>query len=326
MEYKDNISRELRKIAPNEAIETLGVHLSPDGNDTTQYKVLRNKATDWAAKIKRGGNISRNDAWIYINTTICKTLEYPLPVACLSKEQYTSIMAPVLETSLPGVGISRKFNRKYIHGPSECFGLGIPSLYSYQGASHIDMLTSHWKDNSTTSELLRCSMECLKVELGLPLNPLNYQYDIWSEAVTPCWLTSTWKFMSEYGITIDLVIPETPLRRDEYQYLMELFHDAGATKTQLKHLNRCRLFLRVISLADIFEADGKTITLQAWKGSRMIETRKNIVWPNQKRPNESQWTLWRSLLRNTLQLTKRRATSPQSLGMWNESPEAESWK
>ena len=326
MKDTDNISRELRKTKPNEAIETLGVHLAPDGNDDTQYGVLRNKAIDWSAKIKRGGNISRNDAWICMNTTICKTLEYPLPVTCLSREQCTSIMAPVLETALPGVGISRKFNRKYIHGPPDCFGLNIPSLYSYQGASHIDMLTSHWKDESTTGELLRGSMECLKVELGLPLNPLQYQYEIWSASVTPCWITSTWKFMSEYGITIDLVIPEISLRREKDQYLMKLFHDAGSTKNQLKYLNRCRLFLRVVTLADIFEADGKTITTQAWNGSKMMETRKNIVWPVQKRPNEIQWTLWRSFLRKTLQLTNRKAPSPQSLGMWKESPEAENWK
>ena len=326
MKDKDNINRELRKTRPSEAIETLGVHLAPDGNDTTQYEVLRTKAIGWANKIKRGGNIARNDAWICMNATICKTLEYPLPVTCLTRAQCTSIMAPVLDTALPGVGISRKFNRKYIHGPPECYGLSITSLYVYQGASHVDMLTSHWKEKSTTGELLRGTIECLKVELGLPSNPLQYEYERWSESITPCWITATWKFMSEYDISIDLEIPEIPLRREKDQYLMKMFYDSGATKIQLRDLNKCRLHLKVVTLADIFEANGKTITTQAWNGDKMMETRKNIIWPDQPRPIGTQWTLWRSFLRKALLLNNKIAPETHALGKWTEAPEAEDWK
>ena len=79
----------------------------------------------------------------------------------MTREQYTKILTPVLEKALPGVGISRRLLRNYIHGPHECFGLDIPSLFTYQGAAHLDLLVTHWNENSTTGNLLNTSMENL---------------------------------------------------------------------------------------------------------------------------------------------------------------------
>ena len=326
MKDTNNEEKILRKIGPNEAIETLGVHLTPNGNDEIQFQVMKEKSIQWANKIKSAGRLSRQDVWTGLRSTILKTLEYPLPVTCLTKDQCTKIMYPILEVSLPGVGISRKFLRNYIHGPPECFGLDVPSLFTYQGASHIDLLVTHWKEESTTSQLLRSSMESLQVEIGLEGNPLNINFQIWSEAATPCWLTSTWEFMSQYEIKIDLELKTIPLRQVGDKFLMEQFISHGAKKSDSVKLNRCRLFLKVMTFADICNANGDEVVPEAWIGSKLIESRKKIEWPVQGRPDEISWRMWRSFLRKILTLTNKHIPVNHQLGPWIETPDFRSWK
>ena len=141
---------------------------------------------------------------------------------------------------------------------------------------------------------------------------------------TPSWLAATWEFMDKFNIHIDLPLPRFQLRRDQDAFIMEKFVEAGATSRELGILNRCRLFLRVITFADIFEADGHTITLEAWQGRPMQELRKGYQWPIQGRPGEFQWRKWRSFLRRIFKLRQRRSPA-QVLGDWVEDGNANGW-
>jgi len=119
----------------------------------------------------------------------------------------------VLEIASPGVGISRKLLHKYIHALEEAYGFDITSMYTCQRATRVDMLVSHWKENSTIERLLQASMEISIVEVGLADNSLNQEYERWEENATPCWITSAWQFMSEYNIHMNIDIPTIEMRR-----------------------------------------------------------------------------------------------------------------
>ena len=75
---------------------------------------------------------------------------------------------------------------------------------------------------------------------------------------------------------------------------MEDFLLEAPTASELKQLNLCRLYLRVITLSDICECNGLTITRQCWEGIRPINTTQ--LWPNQAKPPSSHWTTWRKFL------------------------------
>jgi hypothetical protein len=55
-----------------------GVHLAPDGNNKQQHLQMKEKAIKWADSM-RTGVIPKDDAWLAFNSTIWKTLLYPLP-------------------------------------------------------------------------------------------------------------------------------------------------------------------------------------------------------------------------------------------------------
>ena len=53
-------------------------------------------------------------------------------------------------------------------------------------------------------------------------------------------------------------------------YLIEAFGNFGFKPKQLVKLNRCRLYLQVISLADIVDGLGKLIYPKAYLGVKLI--------------------------------------------------------
>ena len=94
----------------------LGVFLAMDGNTETQIEYTRRVADERYDKV-RVGHLTRFDAWTAFNTTIMKSLEYPLLALTLTDNECTKIMAPVLKGGLPNMGICRMMARSLVYAP-----------------------------------------------------------------------------------------------------------------------------------------------------------------------------------------------------------------
>jgi hypothetical protein len=51
-------------------------------------------------------------------------------------------------------------------------------------------------------QLLHASLEQLKLEMGIKGSLLSSSYAQYGILATPCWLTHTWKFLSEFQMKI----------------------------------------------------------------------------------------------------------------------------
>ena len=78
----------------------LGVFLAIDGGNDVQIKHMRRVAEVWYDQI-RVGHLSRYDAWSALQSTVMKTLEYPLLALTLTEAECSTIMAPVLTGGTP---------------------------------------------------------------------------------------------------------------------------------------------------------------------------------------------------------------------------------
>ena len=137
----------------NESACTLGVHLAPDGNNDAMVNTLRQKAEEWKANIQ-AGYLNRHKAWLALNTTVMKSLLYPLPALTLTEAQCAKIMAPVISAGLNCLGVSSKMPRKIVYGNKDEFGLGIINLYHYQGTERISILNKYVDQNTKTGKML----------------------------------------------------------------------------------------------------------------------------------------------------------------------------
>jgi hypothetical protein len=112
----DGRTQVLARLSVNVARRTLGAYLAPDGNDQTQFEVLRAAARTWKDQI-RTGHLPRRLVWESMATTILKTLQYPLPATTLTRQQCDAIMVPILQGGLPASGIARTFPRAVVYAP-----------------------------------------------------------------------------------------------------------------------------------------------------------------------------------------------------------------
>jgi hypothetical protein len=67
--------------------------MAPDGKTERQFTKLHRLALDWVANIQQG-QLTKNEMWVALQSTIWRTLSYCLPIISLSKSQWESICPP----------------------------------------------------------------------------------------------------------------------------------------------------------------------------------------------------------------------------------------
>ena len=72
------------------------------------------------------------------------------------------------------------------------------------------------------------------------------------------------------------------LKREGDFFLKERFASLGFKKKQLAHLNRCQIFLQVISTIDVVIESGDTLCSLIYEGKRDTYHRSQLVWPEQE--------------------------------------------
>ena len=318
---------ELRQFEASEASETLGVLLSPDGNDTAAKEALIRKATLWSELIHKG-HLKATDVMLAMDTTIVPALQYPLTALTLNEKECTSIMAPILDVALPHSQICRTFPRAVVYGPKALMGLGKTDLYVRQGAMQIGILQQYLHTETMTGELLRSNIEIIKIHIGIGSNLFQLDYDRLQRLVPSSLIKHIWHFSNKYNISIqEEVTSDILLRRGNDKYLMEEIakYDNQFTNNDLTHINRCRIYLKVATLADVSNGNGTMIRQGVMKGEMMMHNRDYYKWPRQSRPGIASWRLWRKALKECFMRNVRLHLSPGlHLGRWNDG-RSEGW-
>jgi hypothetical protein len=82
----NDVRKEVRRIEPHQAEETLEVWIAPDGNVDMQFEKMLEKSILWADQM-RTGVIRKDETWLALQSTIWRTLCYPLNATNLSETQ-----------------------------------------------------------------------------------------------------------------------------------------------------------------------------------------------------------------------------------------------
>jgi hypothetical protein len=108
--------RTIKRYEVFEAQETLGIHLAPDGSTDAQADKMRDMAQRWADEI-RTGKIACDESWLAIQSTIWRTLSYPLSAINLTEDQCDMTIRPILTYGLPSIGVCHNYPRKLVYAP-----------------------------------------------------------------------------------------------------------------------------------------------------------------------------------------------------------------
>ena len=83
-----------------------------------------------------------------------------------SEAEWETIMVPLLQTGLPCAGISSKFPRDVLYGPSTFQGFGVIHPWYHQQLTYLIVLMEHTQQNTMTGQLLTTSFEQLRLKIG----------------------------------------------------------------------------------------------------------------------------------------------------------------
>jgi len=216
---------------------------------------------------------------------------------------------------LPKLHVNRHTAHSIIFGPEKFGGLALPNLYVTNNIDKLKLFLGHLRIRDRTGKLIDIDMTYIQLLSGsgtLFLNQDAQQFR-WLETG---WLTSLWLFTSKHSLTFyypNQWLPTLPKRND--RYLMEAFAQLHLPLSHMKALNRCRIFLQVITFSDIASPDG-TRFLQSIKQGRQLKERTSILmWPAQGIPSKADWKIWSSSLASF----ETHGKLIQQLGQWEVS-------
>ena len=197
----------LTRHDPDHAEETLGLWIAPNANQSAQVRALQEKILKWSDKI-RTRQLSISLSWLF-TSGLTMALRYPLAATNLSKKDCHCIMQPFLDIALPALGLPRRMPHAVIFAPTEFMGYGLADIWFQQAVDQIQVCLDYGPrtEGDITGHLLRDVTESLRLELGLPLSPLTYDYKKLHLCTTATKLHVLWEFCSDSGFLLKDGIP-----------------------------------------------------------------------------------------------------------------------
>ena len=216
-------------------------------------------------------------------------------------------------TSLFKMGFHKNYPKAVVYGPVFKGGLNMVDLTIEDGVRGITHFLHHMYSKDSIAKLIHISLQIMQLEADRGQD-LFMDSSIYISYVTPTWITNLRSFMEQHNLRIRLKDPwKLTLQCENDQFIMEMFTVKKISSFKLFHLNCCRMYLNVLTLADITTADGLSIR-QDIVECRLPRDRKSpLVWPNQPEPTPQQKSKWKAGLlscmlksasRELLQLTK----------------------
>jgi len=93
---------------------------------------------------------------------------------------------------------------------------------------------------------------------------------------------------------------------------MDIFQERRLAIKDMRALNRCRIYLQVLTISDITETDGKTIMRAVKTGQLLDDRTSTLLWPKQGRPSPQEWNIWKLNLAHL----EEKGKLVQPLGLW----------
>jgi hypothetical protein len=288
-------TQSLEFLPPSVAHKTLGHYKEPVGLQKTQFWRLKEKS-DHITEFLWSTYFTREEAWTFYRSCYVPAVTYPLTSSFLSGSQLKAIQAKAMAIITAKCGFNRHTKSEILYGPRDIGGADFCHLQSQQGIGQTTYFLRHWRNQSSVGKLLKCAVAWAQLAVGTSYSIME-RVDHSLPHLESKWLASLRTFLASISASLlldDPCIP--PLQREHDQYLMDLIlQSTRFTPQEVRRLNYCRLYLQVVTLADISKPNGEDLDPCFLQGTSSLQsgcTRWHTV--HQDRPSDREWTLWRS--------------------------------
>jgi hypothetical protein len=288
-------SSKIRYKHVNEPNEGLGVKLCPDSSQQHEFDKREQQSKTIAARVA----VTRfrvREAWIALTVNILPSVTYSFGITRFTKKQLQRIAVPLNKVMLPKLGINRNMKRIALEAPIELGGINYPSIETIQDQKNISLVLRQLQQGKELATDLRILISQVQLESGL-IKP------ILDDTKTPLLYLEPGLIMhlrDRLGVANgSIVIAESwqpGLQRLGDKSIMEaIVRLKNLTKRQLEHINQCRKWLRVVTIAELASEDGKYISPDRLNGQWRAKSRLN--WPRQPPPTKEMWDVFRRAIK-----------------------------
>jgi len=259
----DGVLEIIKRLETDESKEAVGIIQNAEGDEEDMLTEMEEKASTWIRHI-RNGHLPRHLAWQACKGTIMRSIAYPFPATTISTKQAFTAMQKFYRETIPTLGTNRNFPHELRYAPAKYNGLGLPNWKWEQEIAHVQELLTHGGSATLTGDFFRSQVEQVQVEIGTNIPLFSLPFKRYGTNVTPCWIKCLWEFVSEHGITLENDdLPTLTLQRRHDAFLMDVFRRFYHSPDSIMRLNRVRIHMQAMTLADVTTGDGTAIRQSA---------------------------------------------------------------
>lgn len=308
-------------LPPKEPNIGLGFRLCPNANQEPHFQNVLLGIRKICAGVGPA-HLTEHEIRQLLTQRLIPKLTYALHLSSFSPSQCGQIDTIIRQTIIPRMRLNRHFPSAVLYGPMELGGLDFMQVRTLQLTTQITYLLKQLRWDKTVANDIIVTLDTLQLASGLskplmeyPTSPINYLGESYFLNIraqlagigASIWIEEAWK-------------PQPHRVHDDF--IMDRFTQIpGITRKELRQANAVRMYMRIITIADIADPSGEFIPDDMLTGKWQAGT--DLFWPYQICPPPAFWAVFRRCLRHTFCTT----TSPnqpiengmdldQRLGAW----------
>ena len=313
---KESESREyiqIPLISGKEAIKRLGVWSSCDGKWSTEVSKWIEFSTNFGRRV-RGAGFSRVAGELAYKSVWLAKFRYSAAVIGYSQNQLKEIQSKITGPCIAAAGYSSKMPRSVIFGPVEYGGLEWDDCLLISIYEKLKLLIGSIRLQDKLGRMLEIQLTWLQLFAGSSTPLLEEKKYI-------CYLPEGWikhlhKLLVDTNITVEMSNGWYPkIQRSNDRVIMDIVQ-SSIPVWAWDGINRCRLYLQALTVADITTSDGKFIPEKIRKVTQKLRYNR-LLFPIQTRPTATDIKHWDYFIN----LISSNGHLHTSLGRWVREPD-----
>lgn len=313
--HHQGVATSIHQMSNYRSHKTLGCYVNPAGLPTAQLQVLKKKNEEFA-RLLESNYFSPHEARTMYWSIYIPSMTYPLSVIPLPESDCNDLDTRFMKVIVPRCGYGRTMHRAIRYGPYILGGSTFKRTYVEMGALLLQMSLKFFNHPDTQPGCqLYIALSWFQAFLGVSFSILEFP----ARPIPPCGnslFTVIQQFLASVDGQIVLKTPHVPpLLRINDRHLMDVALDDTRWKPiHMRHIQACRRFLQVQTIADVTDMDGTHLRGNMLDSSRPPQpTDVRVSMFNQPCPDAISWTIWRTFLR-TFSTIRGELNTP--LGHW----------
>ena len=284
------ITRQTIKAAP----KVLGCHIAVDGNSEKEFGRWRTEAIRFGTKVKKAKFKRTCGEKIYPTIWIPKLRYISAPV-CFTREQCETIDKKVVRHCVSASGYHKGLPRAVLYGPSLYGGTEWDTSYLLQVYEKVRFFLGHVRRNDRLGKLLVILVQTIQLVAGINDQILDTEIK-WTTWVETTWITFLQTCLWEVNGRIKLECKKYKCPRKQDQFIMDIFEKEKYSEKKLLAINRCRMYLRVLTVSDLCTYDGRDIESTIWSLEKGRDS--TMQWPIQIKPCKTDINIWKKAIKS----------------------------